>query len=207
MSGSKARSADDLSLLLGYGVDAKARRVFLHAGLEHPDGSDKVAGEGAIEHVVRSLLFLSSTGPKPIELWLNTPGGCIWEMWGLIDIMNSIEVPIITIGFGSVCSAGGPILVTGDHRFATTNCKLMVHEGTVGGTSLPRSASKARTAVEDELSDLVYTVMGEKTTKSRDFWKKVDQKCPETWYNVDQMKEFGVIDEVYSPEAVRALGY
>lgn len=203
----RAKSTDDLSLLLGYGVDPKARRVFLHAGLEHPDSSDKVAGENAVEHVVRSLLYLGSTSTKPIELWINTTGGCIWEMFGILDVMNSLEVPIITVGFGSVCSAGGPILVTGDHKFATAHCRLMVHAGTSNVPDLEPRAAEARLAVEKQMHSKVYDVMGAHTLKPATYWRGVDKRTPETWYSAEQMLELGVIEGIYSPAAVRGLGY
>jgi len=204
----RSRIAGDFSLLLDYGVDPRARRIFLHAGLTHPDDADASAGENPIEFVIRALLHLGQSPNRPIELWLNTPGGDCYEMWAVYDVMKSaIKSPIITVGFGSVCSAGGPILVSGDHRFATAHCMFMTHEMTSETGGLPRRAARARAKAEDRIHDRTLELLGEYTSHNAAWWKKLDEEKPEIWYSAKQMKQHGIIDEIYTAEAVKELGY
>lgn len=202
------RIAGDFSLLLDYGIDPKARRVFLHAGLAHPNDAeeDDVVEEHSVQHVIRALLHLGQSPGRPIELWLDTPGGNCFEMWAVHDVMKSaIKSPIITVGFGAVCSAGGPILAAGDYRFATKNCMFMTHEMVSETGGLPRRAARARARAEDRLMERTFELLGDCTKHSAEWWRKLDETKPETWFSSHQMKQHGIIDDIYSAEAVKDL--
>ncbi len=204
----KSRIAGDFSLMLDYGIDPKARRIFLHAGITHPDDSDASAGENPTEYVVRALMHLGQNPSRPIELWLNTPGGDCYEMWAIHDIIKSaIKSPVITVGFGAVCSAGGPILVCGDHRFATEHCMFMTHEMISETGGIPRRAARARARAEDKVHERTLELLGEYTAHNAEWWKNLDETKPEQWYTAKQMKQHGIIDEIYSAEAIKDLGF
>jgi ATP-dependent protease ClpP protease subunit len=50
-------------------------------------------------------------------------------------------------------------------------------------------------------------LLGEYTAHNAAWWKNLDETKPEQWYTAKQMKQHGIIDEIYSAEAVKDLGY
>lgn len=112
--------------LFDRGLDLRNRRVFLHSDLE---GREK-AGDSAVVQVTRALLFLDKTDNE-IELWINSPGGEMAEMFGIYDIIRGLKNKITTIGFGEICSAACLLLACGDKRKVTKNSWFMSHTGNI----------------------------------------------------------------------------
>lgn len=109
--------------------------------------ADKVFIVGEIDedlatNVCRQILILNErnnmTGsPDPIHLIINSPGGDLNAAWMICDIMDTIECPVITYGFGLIGSAALIIYMNGDYglRYATKNTQFMSHTFTmvIGG--------------------------------------------------------------------------
>lgn len=63
-----------------------------------------------------------------LTLYVNSQGGDIYEAIGLIDMMESSNIPVNTIGYGSIMSAGFMIFIAGIKRSITKNCGIMCHQ-------------------------------------------------------------------------------
>ncbi len=190
-----ARS-DAFDTLLQYGIDLRRRRVYLHSAMEMGDKP----GEGVIEHVVRGLHQLDQTPDRSIELWINTPGGEVSEMFGLYDIIRGCESEIITIGFGEVCSAGGLILACGDRRMATENCLFMAHNcngGVDSDNSLP--TIEAQVEATRRAWNRWAVLMARHTTHAAKWWREFPDRKRELWLSAQEMaqKQHGIIDSVW----------
>lgn len=81
--------------------------------------------------VVAQLLYLDSQDKdKDIYIYINSPGGNITSMYAIYDTMNYISPDIVTVGIGSVASAGSFILASGTKgkRNVLENTEVMIHE-------------------------------------------------------------------------------
>lgn len=65
-----------------------------------------------------------------INLFINTEGGDLHEAFKLIDAIRMSEIPVRTIGWGCVASAGLLIFMTGKERFFSKNCSILSHNAT-----------------------------------------------------------------------------
>ena len=86
--------------------------------------------------IIAQLLFLESEDPdKEIYLYINSPGGSITDGMGIIDTMNYIKCPVITICVGLAASFGAVLLANGEKgkRFATPNSEILIHQPLIGG--------------------------------------------------------------------------
>ena len=65
-----------------------------------------------------------------MQLYINSPGGDLYQALGLIDMMNLSKNKIRTIGMGAVMSAAFLIFASGEkgERLVTKNCGLMCHQ-------------------------------------------------------------------------------
>ena len=64
----------------------------------------------------------------PIHLYINSPGGSLYDMWALVDIMLMTKTPIFTYCTGYAMSAAFIIFICGDRRFITPHVTLMCHQ-------------------------------------------------------------------------------
>ena len=65
---------------------------------------------------------------EEIKLYMNSPGGSIYNVMGLIDVMDSLKAPVSTIAFGSVSHNATLILAAGTQgkRFAMPSARIMM---------------------------------------------------------------------------------
>jgi len=91
----------------------------------------KAIDRDAIGSVIAHILSkdLDPLFQGSLTIFINTEGGNLTDTWALIDVMESADLPITTVGIGSVCSAGTLILGAGDPgcRFVMPRTQLMSH--------------------------------------------------------------------------------
>jgi ATP-dependent Clp protease protease subunit len=188
-------SAHDPSLLdvwFDRGLDVRARRIVLHGPLEH----ELEPGKNAVELAAKALLYLDRT-PGDIEVWISTPGGLVFEMFALYDVIRTRQNPIRTIGYGVIASAGCLLLAAGDRRAATENAWFMSHEGTSGVDAADLQTIKNRVAAEERMNRRWAALMAKHSRKNAEYWTKVHRgTARELWLDAKQMLSWGVVDEI-----------
>ena len=81
--------------------------------------------------VCAQLLFLEAENPKkPIQLYINSPGGVITSGFAMYDTMQYIRAPVQTLCMGTARSMGSFLLMAGEPgaRAALPNASLHVHQ-------------------------------------------------------------------------------
>lgn len=69
-----------------------------------------------------------------INIFIQSQGGSIHDMWALIDLMMSSPIPIYTYAVGLTASAALKIFLAGAVRFVLPNSVLMYHELSAGNS-------------------------------------------------------------------------
>ena len=164
----------------------KERVVFL---------GDQVTPETA-NIVIAQLLHLAYEDPKKdIKLYINSPGGSVYDGLAIIDTMNYIEPDVQTIGIGLQASMGAMLLSAGakGKRFALPNARIMIHKpssGTEGKITDQEIALKEGIYLKKVLIDM----MAKNTGKSaKEIEKDMDR---DNWMSAQEAKDYGIIDEV-----------
>ena len=164
----------------------KERVVFL---------GDQVTPETA-NIVIAQLLHLAYEDPKKdIKLYINSPGGSVYDGLAIIDTMNYIEPDVQTIGIGLQASMGAMLLSAGakGKRFALPNARIMIHQpssGTEGKITDQEIALKEGIYLKKVLIDM----MAKNTGKSaKEIEKDMDR---DNWMSAQEAKDYGIIDEV-----------
>jgi ATP-dependent Clp protease protease subunit len=81
--------------------------------------------------VCAQLLFLEAENPrKPIQLYINSPGGVVTSGFAMYDTMRYIRAPVHTLCMGTARSMGSFLLMAGEpgQRAALANASLHVHQ-------------------------------------------------------------------------------
>lgn len=65
---------------------------------------------------------------KELLLIINSDGGSMEDSFALVDVMRSSNIPIKTVGLGSIASSGLIIFLAGDVRILTPNTSILSHQ-------------------------------------------------------------------------------
>jgi len=99
----------------------RERIVFLGAAID----------EQVTNLVVAQLLFLEAEDPdKPVNLYINSPGGDMVGLFGIYDTMQFLQPPVATTCIGQAASAAAVLLSAGTPgmRTALPNARVLIHQ-------------------------------------------------------------------------------
>jgi ATP-dependent Clp protease protease subunit len=157
-------------------------------------------GEDVNEHtanlVVAQLLHLAYTDPeKDIKLYINSPGGSVYDGMAIYDTIQYIKPDVQTIGIGLQASMGAFLLSSGTKgkRFALPNARIMIHQpssGTRGKITDQEIMLKEGVYLKQRLNEILSKNTGQKISKIE---KDADR---DFWMSADEAVKYGLIDEV-----------
>jgi ATP-dependent Clp protease, protease subunit len=157
-------------------------------------------GEDVNQHtaniIVAQLLFLDNEDPKKdIYLYINSPGGSVYDALAIYDTMNYTKSDVQTVGIGMQASAAAFLLSSGakGKRFLLPNATVMIHQ--------PSSGTRGK--VTDQEIDLRESLRVKKlleTIMSKNTGQKIqrihDDMERDRWMTAEEAKEYGVADEI-----------
>jgi ATP-dependent Clp protease protease subunit len=157
-------------------------------------------GEEVNEHtanlVIAQLLHLAYDDPKKdISLYINSPGGVVYDGLAIIDTMNFIKPDVQTIGVGMQASMGAVLLAAGakGKRFMLPNSRVMIHQphgGTQGVMTDMEISLKEGIRTKELLVDLMVKYTGQKRDKIRNDMER------DFWMNAKEASDYGVVDGI-----------
>jgi len=145
---------------------------------------------------VRSLLKHREHSKRndDINLMINSPGGDVHEMFGIIDYIESLNVKVNTICRGRAFSAAAIILAGGTGiRMMSKRSTVMVHQSSsfIGGKM---SDITAYLDTVKNLEVAVYEFLESRTKKSAEWWK--DKMRTDLYLSAEELLDLGVIDQI-----------
>ena len=146
--------------------------------------------------VVAQLLYLAHEDPKkPIKLYINSPGGSVYDGLAIIDTMNYIEPDVETIGIGLQASMGAMLLSCGakGKRYCLPNARVMIHQpssGTEGKITDQEIMLREGVFLKKRLAEIFAKNTGKDLKQVE---KDMDR---DNWMSAEEAKEYGIIDEI-----------
>lgn len=148
--------------------------------------------------IVAQLLFLQSEDAKrDIYLYINSPGGSVYDAMAIYDTMQYVKNDIQTVGIGVQASAAAFLLSSGakGKRFLLPNATVMIHQpssGTRGKVTDQEIDLRESLRVKKLLEEIMVKNTGQKserihTDMERDYW----MTAPEA-------QKYGLVDKVIS---------
>lgn len=150
------------------------------------------------ELIKANLLYLESLdSEEDITLYINSPGGSVYDGLGLLDIMEYIKPEIGTINTGLAASMAAIILSSGSKgkRKALKRSRTMIHQP-MGGYSGWSQASDIEIEAKEinELKKQLYEIISENSGQT---YNKVEKDGDrDYWLSANDAKKYGLIDEV-----------
>ena len=150
------------------------------------------------ELVKSQLLYLEQLDhKKDIKMYINSPGGSVYDGLGIIDTMDYIRPDVITINTGLAASMAAVILCYGSKgkRKSLKRARTMIHQPMSGSYGTYQASDITIDAKEiNTLKIELYEIISDKTGQNI---KKVEQDGDrDYWMNSSEAKEYGMIDEI-----------
>lgn len=155
--------------------------------------------EDVANSIVMQLLWLQSDKPDDdINLYINSPGGSVYDGLAIKDTIDNISCKVNTLGVGFCASMGAYLLFSGTGtRRATKNCRIMVHSissgmgGTIHDLKVDYNESMY---LQDKMMDDIVAYSKGKLSK-----EVLELKTQRDWY-MDQREAFaiGLLDKEFS---------
>ena len=151
--------------------------------------------------VVAQLLFLERENPDAdISLYINSPGGSVTAGMAIYDTMNYVRCPVRTVCVGMAASMGAFLLMAGEKgkRMALPNSEIMIHQPSGGAQG---QATDVRIQAEWLLKtkQKMNRLMSEMTGKSIEQLELDVER--DHFMNAQEALEYGIIDEIFQPQA------
>jgi ATP-dependent Clp protease protease subunit len=147
--------------------------------------------------ITAQLLYLESQDAKSdILMYINSPGGAVYDGLGVYDTMNYISNDVSTLCTGLAASMAAVLLASGTKgkRGALKHSRIMIHQPSTGmyGTSSDLEISmKEILEVKKDLYEILVNHTGQK-------YETIEKDSDrDRWMRSQQAKEYGIIDEVY----------
>ena len=179
-TGQGERSYDIYSRLL------KERIVFLNGPVD--DISANV--------IIAQMLYLESENTsKPINLYINSPGGLISAGMGIYDTMQYIKPAVDTMCCGQAASMGSFLLAAGEkgNRFALPHSRIMIHQP-LGGASGQATDIEIHAREIIRLREELNGLLSELTGQPLDTINNDTDR--DNFMTAKEAKAYGLIDQI-----------
>jgi len=146
--------------------------------------------------VVAQLLFLEAENPeKPVQLYINSPGGSVTSGFAIFDTMNYIKPDVSTICVGLAASMGAFLLAAGakGKRFALPNSEIMIHQP-MGGTRGQASDIKIHADHIIRTREKLNKLLSEMTGQPLEIIERDTDR--DNFLSAEQAAKYGIIDKV-----------
>jgi len=132
---------------------------------------------------------------KKLTFIITSWGGSMDATFALIDVMNSISIPIRTVGLGTIASCGLLLFINGKERVLTPNTSILSHQFSFGSYGKDHEL----VAIEKEI-DLTRKRMMDHYKKCLKMSKKEIKKhllpASDVWLSAEEALDLGICDKV-----------
>jgi ATP-dependent Clp protease protease subunit len=146
--------------------------------------------------IVAQLLFLQAEDPKKdIYLYINSPGGSVYDALAIYDTMQFVTNDIQTVGIGVQASAAAFLLSSGTKgkRFILPHGTVMIHQpssGTRGKVTDQEIDLRESLRIKKLLESIMANNTGQKTERIHEDMER------DKWLDASEAKAYGIVDDI-----------
>ncbi|MEO1400395.1 MAG: ATP-dependent Clp endopeptidase proteolytic subunit ClpP [Cyanobacteria bacterium J06635_1] len=152
--------------------------------------------------IVAQMLFLEAEDPdKDIYLYINSPGGSVYDGLGVFDTMNHIKPDVCTICVGLAASMGAFLLSAGKKgkRMSLPNSRIMIHQP-LGGAQGQAADIEIQAKEILYIKDLLNNALADHTGQPLDRIQEDTER--DFFMSPQEAMEYGLIDQVIDRHAI-----
>lgn len=177
-----------IDTLMTWGFDINTRTILIQ---DEEDGEVNSEMAYKFNHAMTALESISN---EPIKIYLNTIGGSCRYGFSMIDRILNSSCKTHIHASGSIMSMGVYILAAGTTRSASFMTDFMHH--IISNTPEGKLTDiEAQLEADKKFHKRMCKYLATRTNKDYDFWY-TEGKHVDKFFDADQAKEYGLIDEV-----------
>tara|TARA_B100000700_G_C15040430_1_gene855057 strand:- start:1719 stop:2309 length:591 start_codon:yes stop_codon:yes gene_type:complete len=155
--------------------------------------------------IVAQLLFLEAEDPeKDIFLYINSPGGSVYDGLGIFDTIQHVKPDVHTVCVGLAASMGAFLLCSGSKgkRSSLQHSRIMIHQPLGGARG---QASDIRIQA-DEILYLKSKLNNELAERTGQPLERIQEDTDRDFFmSPDEAVKYGIIDSVVSKRPIKPV--
>ncbi|MBM4044687.1 MAG: ATP-dependent Clp protease proteolytic subunit [Planctomycetes bacterium] len=159
--------------------------------------ADVITKRSAQRIISQLLLLEQDDSTKPIDVFINSPGGDADAGFAIYDMMRFIKPRLRTVCTGITASAAVIVLLAAkkEDRFALPNARVLIHQpwgGVRGFASDIQIEASEILKCRDKINRLIAAETGHPLEKVESDTKR------NYWMNAEETKNYGLISKIVS---------
>lgn len=148
--------------------------------------------------IIAQLLFLDNEdSKKDIFLYINSPGGSVYDALAIYDTMQYLKSDVQTVGIGMQASAAAFLLSSGakGKRSLLPHATVMIHQpssGTRGKITDQEIDLHESLRVKKLLEEIMAKNTGQKVSKIHNDMER------DKWLTAKEAKDYGIVDKIFN---------
>lgn len=132
---------------------------------------------------------------KPIQIYINSRGGSVYDMWALIDIISNSKTPIHTYCTGYAMSAACMIFLAGHKRFISKHATLLYHQMSCWANGTYQDVIE-HTGQMKYQQDMIEEYVASRTKMTIDALKRIRETKFDYYIHPNDAIKLGFADEI-----------
>ena len=133
--------------------------------------------------------------PKPIEIYIDSYGGSVYQCFGLLSLMKNSKTPIHTFVTGCAMSCGFMILISGHKRFAYEYSTALYHQVSSGVWGKLKDMQED-IAETERLQSIIEEITLKRTKITPKRLKKAFIGKQDWFISSEDCLKLGIVDEI-----------
>lgn len=190
----KARASPKTGELMA--DDSKMKSIIVNKFTEDSakDFREKVLSRSDIDHNM------------PIVIYIDSYGGYLDSLNSMLETIEQVPNPIVTVCIGKAMSAGAALLAAGNHRFCGRKSRVMVHQGSSGAggpiESLQNDVDESK-RINNQMMTMIAKRCGKTLKQFKDEMKsklhRNDDEARDMYLDAKDALDMGIVDYIGLP--------
>ena len=154
--------------------------------------------ESTCKSIIQQLLYFNKEDPgAEIVMYINSPGGVVYDGLAVYDMMRMMPAPLRTVCIGTAASMGSIFFLAGDKRQMLPHSRIMIHDPALGGGSMAGQKPHQLQQIVDTLNEcreITCKIIAERSGHSiEEIYEKTRN---DTYFKAEEALEYGLATEI-----------
>lgn len=140
---------------------------------------------------------------RTVPIFIQSPGGDVYSLFAMVDIIDGARVPVATIAVGQACSSAAVLLACGANgmRYVAPHTEVMIHEVSADIDYGPAPDIAVEADVVSDTNRRFLALLDKRTGKRAGYWQRAIRKSSsrDLYLSPTQAVRAGLADHIGVP--------